>query len=100
MADSTVSCSDSVGGWADGYYNVELSADYSQDRDGDVTVRITNTLDQGTGDESIGYGDMYFEYEFDNGETQFDDTNNPGNYDYDQSNPTELWENDCGATLK
>ena len=69
LADSTVSCSDSVGGWADGYYNVELSAEYSLERDGDVTVRITNTLDQGTGDESIGYGDMYFEYEFDNGET-------------------------------
>jgi hypothetical protein len=57
-------------------------------------------LDQGTGDESIGYGDMYFEYEFDNGEPQYDESNNPGNYDYDQLNPTSLWENDCGATLK
>jgi hypothetical protein len=45
MADATLSCSDSNGGWADGYYNVDLSGDYSPTTDGDVTVRITNTLD-------------------------------------------------------
>ena len=29
-----------------------------------MTITVTNTLDQGAGDESIGYGDMKLEYEF------------------------------------
>jgi hypothetical protein len=53
---------------------------------GDVTVRITNTLDQGAGDESIGYGDMNFVYEFGEGRAT-------GVIDVDDgvTNPTALW---------
>jgi hypothetical protein len=98
-ADETVQCENTVGGWADGFFRVELSSEYNTDQ-GDVTVRITNTLDQGLGDESIGYGDMYFEYEFDNGERLYSTENNPENYDWNEENPTGLWENDCGATIK
>ena len=53
---------------------------------GDITVRITNTLDQGAGDESIGYGDMSFVYEFGEGRET-------GVIDVDDGvdNPTALW---------
>jgi hypothetical protein len=33
-----------------------------------VTVEITNTLDQGLGDESIGYGELQLLMDFDDGE--------------------------------
>jgi hypothetical protein len=55
LADQTVQCPGSVGGWQDGYFEVSLSSDYNHDM-GDVTVRVTTTLDQGATDESIGYG--------------------------------------------
>jgi len=65
LADETLSCEDSVEGWQDGYFTVTLSSAYNKQQNGDVTVRVTNTLDQGASDESIGYGDMNFEYDFD-----------------------------------
>jgi hypothetical protein len=53
---------------------------------GDVTVRVTTTLDQGATDESIGYGDMNFVYEFGEGrETDIMDV------DEGVENPTALW---------
>ena len=66
LADETLQCEGTVGGWQDGYFNVALSSSYNRDQQGDITIRVTNTLDQGAGDESIGYGDMEFEYDFDN----------------------------------
>ena len=66
---------------------------------GDVTIKVTNTLDQGASDESIGYGDMKLEYEF----GAFDfvlPTESPVNVDEGERNPTALWQNDCGATEK
>ena len=42
LADQSLTCEDGVTGWQDGFYNIELSAPYSQDM-GAVTVRITNT---------------------------------------------------------
>jgi hypothetical protein len=44
MADETVQCAGSVGGWQDGYFKVAMSADYTPSM-GDVTVRVTTTLD-------------------------------------------------------
>jgi hypothetical protein len=69
---------------------------------GDVTIRITNTLDQGATDESIGYGDMSFTYQFDpDHEDQIRlPTVSPAKYDNGVHNPTELWDNDCDATEK
>jgi hypothetical protein len=66
-----------------------------------VRVEITNTLDSGAGDESIGYGNMNFEFEFDDGMFEYP-TSSPAYYynDEDEENPTGLWENDCGATRK
>jgi hypothetical protein len=63
-AHMTLDCEDSVGGWQDGYFMVRLESEYDFDM-GDVTVKITNTLDQGTGDESIAFGDLTFEYDYD-----------------------------------
>jgi hypothetical protein len=63
---------------------------------------VTNTLDQGAGDESIGYGDMNFEYDFDptvEWIPQFPEIS-PANYDTGVSNPDSLWETDCAATKK
>jgi hypothetical protein len=45
LADATVQCANTHGSFNDGYFNVDLSADYNLESDGDVTVRITNTLD-------------------------------------------------------
>lgn len=59
LADATVQCEGSVGGWADGYYTVELEAPYDAST-GDVSIFITNTLNQGPSDESIGYGELQF----------------------------------------
>jgi hypothetical protein len=64
LGDETMKCSGQTGGWDDGYFNVELTAPWTS-TDGTVTVRITNTLNQGTNDESIGYSDMTFTYTYD-----------------------------------
>jgi hypothetical protein len=53
---TTVSCGN-TGGWDDGYFTILIDAAYNYDQ-GDLTIEITNSLDQGTNDESIGYGDM------------------------------------------
>jgi hypothetical protein len=63
LADETVKCPNTVGGWDDGFFNVALSSSYNPHM-GDITVRLTNTLDQDANDESIGYGDMHFEYDY------------------------------------
>jgi hypothetical protein len=91
QADQTLQCEGSVGGWQDGWFSVELSAPYDASK-GDVTITVTNTLDQGAGDESIGYGDMLFNYEFDDGTPS-----NIGNPDDGVANPDLLWENNCNA---
>jgi hypothetical protein len=59
---------------------------------GDVTIRITNTLDQGATDESIGYGDMALNYEFDDGTPSY--TND---IDEGISDPigAGYWQNNC-----
>jgi len=98
-----LTCEDGVTGWQDGFFNIELSAPYTQDM-GAVTVRLTNTLDQSAGDESIGYGDMEFTYEYDP-EIDWTPTrewpsSSPADYDDGVENPDGLWENDCGATRK
>jgi hypothetical protein len=62
---------------------------------GDVTVRVTNTLDSGATDESIGYGNMVLHYEFDDGRPV-----STGNYDAGVTDPTSLWENNCDASRK
>jgi hypothetical protein len=102
LGDWTGQCPDSVGGWEDGYFNIDVEADIDP-RITEVRVVITNTLDQGAGDESIGYGDMQFTYEFSDDveeeEPEWPATS-PGNYDFDVENPTGLWENDCAATEK
>jgi hypothetical protein len=88
----TLQCSDSVGGWQDGFFNVELSAPYSCEQ-GPITVRVTNTLDQDAGDESIGYGDMKFVYEYDP-EIEWVPvypTRSPADYDEHVTNPDALW---------
>jgi hypothetical protein len=65
LADETLQCEGSVEGWQDGYFNIALSSSYDREQQGDVTIRVSNTLDQGASDESIGYGDMKLEYDFD-----------------------------------
>jgi hypothetical protein len=68
---------------------------------GDVMIKVTNQLDQGAGDESIGYGDMEVTYEYDTSvEWVRLPTESPANYDEGVENPTGLWSNDCGATEK
>jgi hypothetical protein len=94
MADETVQCEGSVGGWQDGYYNIRLEIDYNQDM-GDVTAKIVNTLDQGAGDESIGIGNMKLMYEFNDGRPVSE-----GDYDDGLENPTGLWSTNCGPTEK
>jgi hypothetical protein len=42
LADSTVACEGSAG-WDDGYFEVTLTSDYGPST-GDVTIKITNTL--------------------------------------------------------
>ena len=54
-------------GWADGFFSVELEAPYTES-DGKVTVEITNTLNQSPADESIGWSELEFVYEFDESE--------------------------------
>lgn len=50
---------------------------------GDVTARVTTTLDQGATDESFGIGNMRFFYEFDDGRPVSE-----GDYDEGKLNPT------------
>jgi hypothetical protein len=66
-----------------------------------VTITITNTLDESPDNESIGIGDCHLYYEFDDGTTSYP-ARSPGYYDHDvESDPTELWDNDCvDATQK
>jgi hypothetical protein len=100
LADQTVQCEGSVGGWQDGYFEISLSGSY-QSHMGDVTIKVTNALDQGAGDESIGYGDMKVEYEYDTSVPWIRlPTVSPANYDHGVENPTGLWSNDCSATHK
>ena len=47
-----------------GYYEVQLTSSYEPSM-GKVTFRITNTLNQGANDESIGVGDLRITYDFD-----------------------------------
>jgi hypothetical protein len=51
-----------------------------------VTVKVTTTLDQNAGDESIGYGDMTFEYEFDDGTPS-----STNDFDDGVEDPTAEW---------
>jgi hypothetical protein len=52
-------------------------------------------LDQGATDESLGYGEMNFEYFFNDGRPQ-----TTVDFDDGEENPTMLWENNCAATKK
>jgi hypothetical protein len=101
LADHTLTCSDGVTGWQDGFFNIQLSAPYSHDQ-GAITVRITNTLDQGAGDESIGYGDMKFTMDYDPSVEWVREwpSVSPADYDAGVENPDGLWENDCFASRK
>jgi hypothetical protein len=62
-----------------------MEADISQAVES-VTVRITTTLDQGATDESLGYGEMGFEYFFNDGRPS---TTN--DFDDGEEDPTALW---------
>ena len=55
-------------------------------------------MNEGPDNESIGYSDMNFEYDFDPS-VEWTPTFT-GNYDEGVANPTALWENNCGATEK
>ena len=61
---------------------------------------MTNSLDQGATDESIGIGDMRLKYKFDPNVEGTTATTSPANYDAGEENPTGLWENNCHATKK
>jgi len=88
-------CQHNQPGWDMGYYEVQLTSSYDPTM-GKVTFRITNTLDQGAGDESIGVGNLRITYDFDpNVEWNPPQTINP---DEDVANPMDLWQNNCGAT--
>lgn len=68
---------------------------------GNLEVRVTNTLDQGAGDESIGIGDFKLVYDYDPAvEEVVWPTESPANYDGGDATPTHNWSNDCGATEK
>jgi hypothetical protein len=56
--DKTLKCK-GTGGWDEGYWNQGLTTEIDSSVT-QVTVKITNTLNQGNKDESIGYGDMVF----------------------------------------
>jgi len=89
----------------EGQQNVFLDSEYSPEFNGDVTVRIMNNLDQDVNDESIGYSDLSFGYEFDPEITDCYEpegfpTRSPADYDYDKSTPTALWDNNCDATKR
>jgi len=64
--DSTVQCEGSAG-WDDGFITIDLSGEYDRS-DGDVTVTITNTLDETPDNESLGYGELQLIMDFDDGQ--------------------------------
>jgi len=99
LGDETLSCEESVGGWQDGYFNIRLESAYDVSQ-GDIEVRITNTLDQGAGDESIGFGEMRLVYKFDPNVEWVPAL--VGDYDDDEGNenPITEWQNNCGASQK
>ena len=66
-----------------------MTSGYDQSR-GDVTIRVTNTLDQGAGDESIGYGNMDLIYEFGEQEDILP-TESPADYDQGDNDATRHW---------
>jgi hypothetical protein len=90
-------CSGTEGGWHDGYTSIHLEADYTPEN-GDLTILVTNTLDEQVNNEAIGYGDMKFEY-FYNQLPPFS-VSTTNNYDQIEENPTGLWSNNCEATEK
>jgi len=68
--------------------------------DGDVTVMITNTLNEGVDNESFGIGDMHLFMEFDDG-SYVPPATSPAFYDQnEEGDATRFWDNDCGATKK
>jgi hypothetical protein len=84
-------------------HDVRLSADYNPAFNGDVTVRISNNLDEDVNNEAIGWSELRFGYEYDPTVTEREENpfaSSPADYDYDHSDPTSLWENDCDATSK
>jgi hypothetical protein len=91
-------CPGTISVYQSGFFEIELETEID-DTITEVHVYITNTLDQGPADESIGYGSMRFYYEFDPEGTVFP-TESPASYDHGVENPTGLWENDCSATQK
>jgi hypothetical protein len=91
----------------DGEQFVHLHSVYSPSFNGDVTVRITNNLDQAVNEESIGYSNLRFGFEYDPEETESEPeapaefpSRSPGDYDWDKSDPTSLWSNNCEATKR
>jgi hypothetical protein len=86
LGDQTMNCGGSQGHWTDGVFEVSLRSNYDTSM-GDVTIRVTNTLDQGANDESIGYGDMRLNYEFNDGRP----TPATTNIDDGVSDPSGLW---------
>jgi hypothetical protein len=97
VADETMSCEGTVGGWQDGFFNIRLTSDYTPSM-GSIEIRVTSTLDQGASDESIGIGDMEFHYDFDPSIEWVQPTS--ADVDEGVENPMELWQNNCGATEK
>jgi hypothetical protein len=95
LAHETMQCSETQGHWEDGFFNINLVAPYDANM-GDVTVRVTSTLDQGANDESLGIGDMHIEYDYDPSVEWVQ----PNTKDFDEGvdNPTKLWTDNCGAT--
>jgi hypothetical protein len=77
---------------------VTLESDYDPNSNGAITIRVTNTLDEATDNESIGYSEMNFEYDFDPS-VEWTPVFT-GNYDEGVANPTALWENNCDASEK
>ena len=85
MAHETLQCEGTQGHWEDGYFNINLVGNYDHTM-GDVTIRVTSTLDQGANDESIGIGDMHIEYDYDPSVEWV--RPNTRNYDEGKTNPT------------
>ena len=79
--------------WNDGYFLIELEATLDETVEV-IRAEITNALDSGTNDESIGYGEMRLIYSFADVEAESDPVwpeSSPANYDEGFENPTELW---------
>jgi hypothetical protein len=107
LADETLQCPNTVGGWDDGYFNVALTAPYDSTM-GDVTIRLTNTLDQNPDDEAIGWGNLKLEFDYIGDlpepepvvEEEPEEVTSPADYDHGVEDPSGLWENNCDATKK